>query len=159
MSKRLAEWSVWGRLRPVLCLQFSRCRATVVLIRHADVTGTGDPSLNAAGQARAQELRHVLQDSGISAVFHTHWQRSRQTAEPVAADLGVTPTELDDPADVVTAIKALDPSARALVVGHTNTVPDVITGLGGPAVTIDAAEFDKLFVLSRGQLTRLRYGA
>ena len=58
------------------------------------------------------------------------------------------------------ALRTRPPSSVALVVGHTNTVPEIIAGLGGPAdVTIDHDEFDRLFVLSGTRLTRLRYGA
>ncbi len=64
------------------------------------------------------------------------------------------PTELDDPDDVMAALRTRPPSSVALVVGHTNTVPEIIAGLGGPAdVTIDHDEFDRLFVLSGTRLT------
>jgi hypothetical protein len=44
--------------------------------------------------------------------------------------------------------------------GHTNTVPDIIGGLGGPAIpVIGAREFDNFFVLAEGRLIDLRYGA
>jgi phosphohistidine phosphatase SixA len=132
-----------------------------MLIRHADVAGGGaDPALSAAGSARAQELRHVLRDAGLDAIYVTRWQRTQQTAAPLAADLGITPTQVDAAVDVVAAIQARPPSSAALVIGHTNTVPDIIAGLGGPAgVTIEATEFDRLFVLLRGRLSQLRYGA
>ena len=65
--------------------------ATAILIRHANVgLGAGnDPPLNAAGRARAQKLRHVLRDTGIEAIFVTQFQRTQQTARPLAADLGI----------------------------------------------------------------------
>jgi phosphohistidine phosphatase SixA len=143
------------------CILLGRCRPAVLLIRHADVDGgSADPALNAAGAARAQELRHALRDAGIDAIYVTRWQRTQQTATPLAADLGVTPTQIDAAADVVAAIQARPPSSAALVIGHTNTVPDIIAGLGGPTgVTIDATEFDRLFVLMGGRLSQLRYGA
>jgi hypothetical protein len=49
---------------------------------------------------------------------------------------------------------------HVLVVGHSNTVPDVINALGVAAtITIADAEYDNLFVvLPHGaQLVRLRY--
>jgi hypothetical protein len=52
-----------------------------------------------------------------------------------------------------------------LVVGHSNTVPQIIKALGGPADhIIDESEYDKLFVLTLrpGQspvFVVLRYGA
>ena len=133
----------------------------VVLIRHADVpAGAGsDPVLSANGVARAQELRHVLGNTGVSAIFTTRFRRTQQTAEPLAADLGIAPTVIDDVDALVAAIKALPAGSIALVVGHTNTIPDVITGLGGPPIgAIGATEFDNLFAQAGGSLVHLRYG-
>ncbi|TWF76644.1 histidine phosphatase superfamily protein (branch 1) [Pseudonocardia hierapolitana] len=147
---RLSRW----------CFLLGRCTPAVILIRHADVAGGGaDPALSAAGSARALELRHVFHDAGLDSIYITRWQRTQQTAAPLAADLGVTPVQIDSAVDVITAIRARPPSSAALVVGHTNTVPDIIAGLGGPTgVTIGATEFDRLFVLLRGRLIQLHYG-
>jgi broad specificity phosphatase PhoE len=102
----------------------------------------------------------VLRDAGISAIFVTQFRRTQETAKPLAADLDITPTVIDDVEPLVTAIRALPPGSSALVVGHTNTVPGVIIGLGGPAVSpIGASEFDNLFVQAQGRLIHLRYGA
>ena len=53
-----------------------------------------------------------------------------------------------------------------MVVGHSNTVPTIVTELGGPTVAFDDDEFDNVFVLSicrcawRGiAFTNLQYGA
>jgi broad specificity phosphatase PhoE len=135
---------------------------TTILIRHADVTpgGGSDPPLNAAGGARAQELRHVLGDAGISAIFVSQFQRTQRTAKPLAADLGLVPTVLGDAARAVAAIRKLPSAAVVLVVGHTTTLPDISAGLGGPAIpAINLTDFDHLFVHARGRLTHLRYGA
>ena len=128
--------------------------STTVLIRHADVPpGMGpNPALSADGLARAQQLRHLLGDAGIEAIFVTSLLRTQQTAEPIAADLQITPTVIDDVDALVTAIRARPSASRVLVVGHTNTVPGVISGLGGPAIpAIGATEFDNLFVLKIGR--------
>jgi broad specificity phosphatase PhoE len=142
------------------CFWFGRCLPTTILIRHADVTGTGDPPLNAAGLARAQELRHVLADSDLAAIFVTSFQRSQMTAAPIAADLGITPTVIDGAALIADAIRAQPGTATVLVVGHTDTLPVIVSALGGPSLTaIGSTQFDRLFVLHRGRLVRLRYGA
>jgi broad specificity phosphatase PhoE len=138
---------------------------TVILIRHADVTpGPGDdpdlgPPLNAAGCARARELRHVLADAGVGAIFVTRFLRSRQTAAPLEEKLGIDAQEIDDVDELVEALRALPASAVALVIGHSDTVPAVIAQLGGPPVTIAPTEFDKLFVQTGHRLIHARYGA
>ena len=134
----------------------------MVLIRHADVTpvaGNDDPELNAAGQARAEELRHVLADTGVEAIFVTRFQRSQWTARPVAADLGLLPSVIDEVDAVVAAIGGLPASSVALVVGHTDTLPKITAGLGGPSIPpIGATEFDHLFVHDRRHLIHFHYG-
>ena len=134
---------------------------TTILIRHADTTpGPDDPPLNAAGKARAQELRRVLGDTGISAIFVSAFKRTQQTAAPLAADLGLEPLVPPDVAATVAAIRALPAAAVALVVGHTTTLPGINAGLGGPALpAIDLKEFDHLFVHSARRIAHLRYGA
>jgi broad specificity phosphatase PhoE len=141
-------------------------RGTAILIRHADVTpepgGAPDPGprLNAAGQARARELRHVLRDAGVRAIFVTRLRRSQQTAEPLAMKLGIVPRVIDEVDEVVTAIRSLPAASVTLVIGHSNTVPEIIAKLGGPLLpTLAATEFDNLFVQSGQRLTHLRYGA
>jgi len=133
----------------------------VVLIRHADVDADGpDPVLNTAGSARAQQLRHVVGDAGIDLILVTSLRRSGQTAAPLAAALGIAPVTTDATDDAMSAIRSRPSASAVLVVGHTNTVPQIIEGLGGPAgVTIGAEEFDRLFVLSARRLVHLRYGA
>jgi phosphohistidine phosphatase SixA len=155
---RLRLWIPWLRW----CIWFGRCVPRVVLIRHADVTPGGgtDPPLNAAGVARAEELRHVFGDTGIQAIFVSEFLRTQQTAAPLAGDLGLIPAVIADTVATVSAIRALPSSAAALVIGHTNTLPAIASGLGASSFpTIGATEFDRLFVLNRGRLTALRYGA
>jgi len=142
---------------------------TVILLRHADVDPpAGGPvpdglALNAAGQTRAMELARVLGGVGISAVFVSSAQRTQQTAAPLAARLGlaaaVLPTDPEVGAGVIAGAGPV-----VLVVGHSNTVPDLIEALGagfpGPPLT----GHDDLFVLVRGEAgvataVRLKYGA
>lgn len=141
-------------------------QGSVILIRHADVTpdpGAGHdpgPPLNAAGEARARELCHVLADAGIGAIFVTKFRRSRQTAEFLEQKLGFEATVLETNAEVVAAIRAHSASSVLLVIGHSDTVPAIIALLDGPELsTLAPKEFDNLFVLTSRRLTHLRYGA
>jgi phosphohistidine phosphatase SixA len=156
-NRRLRLWFPWFRW----CFWFGRCAPRVVLIRHADVTAGGgtDPPLNAAGVARAEELRHVLGDTGIQEIFVSEFLRTQQTAAPLAGDLSLARTVIADPSATVAAIRDLPSSSAALVIGHTNTLPDIATGLGASSFpAIGATEFDRLFVQDRGRVTALRYG-
>ena len=64
---------------------------TIVVVRHAEKSTDDprDPSLSAAGQQRAQDLRIALKDAGVSDVYVTQYKRTRQTAEPLGVGAGL----------------------------------------------------------------------
>jgi broad specificity phosphatase PhoE len=140
---------------------------TVILIRHADRTSSEtdqDPPLNDKGKARAQTLVHVLGTAGIKLIYHSRFRRSKETAEPLAAHLGIAKKQLDDPPEIQHDILTTHAGKAVLVIGHSNTVPALINLLSGVGLpNMDDREFDNLFivtVLSPGQanVTHLQYG-
>jgi broad specificity phosphatase PhoE len=152
----VAWWRHW------FCRLFGRCGPSVVLVRHADYDGgPGDPSLNATGLARRDQLAQVLAKVGVAHIIVSEWARTHQTAATLAADLGLTPEEI--PALDLDAIEAAARShpSTVLIVGHSNTVPELVdrfTSTSDPAPSIEG-EFDNLFVVVTGQLIHLQYGA
>jgi broad specificity phosphatase PhoE len=134
---------------------------TVFLTRHAERAGGGDDdSLSPAGRERADLLARMLSDAGIQKVFVSEYKRTQETAAPIARKLNLAPEVTKTPADAVRALK----TGVVLVVGHSNTLPEIIKALGGPAVPkIDDAEFDNLYILTISgkdvSLTRVHYGA
>ena len=154
---------------------------TVFLVRHAEkaVDGTKDPALSAAGVAHAAryaslfasgsggaaDAGHRDSDVGngpgrgprLAAVYATEFRRTRQTAEAVARPLGLAVQALPakDSAELVRHIKRYHRGASVLVVGHSNTLPEVIQALGGRAVAaIDDADYSRLYVVSVGLFSR-----
>lgn len=129
---------------------------TVVVLRHAekvDPSPLPDPQvpLSPAGMARAQTLAQVLGRAGVTRIYVSDRLRTQQTAEPLATAQNVTPVQLpaNDVAAFVTAVRASANRGRVVVVvGHSNTVPQIVTELGGGAVTVDEDQFDNLFVLT-----------
>jgi broad specificity phosphatase PhoE len=103
----------------------------------------------------------VLKDAGVAEVYATEFKRTQQTAAPIAKALGLTvkivPSK--NTPDLLNAVKSA--KGRVLVVGHSNTLPEVIKGLGiATPVTVDDGEFDNLFVVNadgKPSLVRLRY--
>jgi broad specificity phosphatase PhoE len=133
----------------------------VILVRHAErVQGptTEDVPLTDAGRARAERLAAALAKADVEAIFVTRFRRTSETAKPLADRLHLTPIEESDPAALIATLRSRG-RGTVLVVGHSDTVPDVIAALGGPAVTIADDEFDDLFVLApgTGALARLKY--
>lgn len=135
----------------------------VYLVRHAEVAEGGGmagaakpgPGLSAAGQERAKALAATLATAGIKQIYVSSYARTQQTAAPLAAKLGLRPlVEEQDAASlqrIAQAVRGLAPGSAVLIVGHSNTVPDLIRLLGAsPVPAIQHTEFDKLFVVSFG---------
>jgi broad specificity phosphatase PhoE len=124
---------------------------TVVLVRHAEkVDASADPLLSDAGQARARALVDALKAHDISAIITTQFKRTQLTAAPLAAHHKLTPVVIDaqtPPAEYARRIRE-HAGRTVLVVGHSNTVPALITALGGPDIgQIPDPEYDNVFVL------------
>jgi phosphohistidine phosphatase SixA len=141
---------------------------TVFLVRHAEKAAApaDDPSLTPAGKARAKILANVLRDAQIAAVFSSQFKRTIETAQPVANFFKLSVTQVTDGDPVELRKRILANKGKAVLVsGHTNTVPELIQALGGPAgIVIAETEFDRLFVLNvtsptTAALIPLRYGA
>lgn len=142
----------------------------VILVRHAEradggagtgstMTGSNDPELSAAGKARAEKLAAMLADAGVVAIYTTEYRRTKDTAAPLAARTGVKAEAVlaRDREALIAKVKS-HVSGAVLVVGHSNTVPEVVKALGGSAVTIADDEYDSLFFVSaNGTTTRIRF--
>ncbi len=141
---------------------------TVLLIRHADRQG-GQDVLSPVGVTRAQELVHVMGKASLNAIYHSEALRTQQTAALLAAATGLTPTQIAaaNTSELVNDIRTNHRGHTVLVVGHSNTIPAIITALGGPSIpNIVEDEFDNLFMLTLcrcswpgAKLINLQYGA
>lgn len=153
---------------------------TVFLVRHAEkADGPGqDPPLTEAGKQRAEALARLLQNAGVKGIYTSQFQRTQLTAEPLAKRLGLTVTPVplsvkpSNPREVTEeSVRELTKRVEShaggavLIVGHSNSVPDVIRMLGGDTVPkIDESSFDNLFVVTvyaggRAKVVQLKYGA
>lgn len=121
----------------------------IYVTRHAEKAPEGkDPALTAHGQARARTLAALLAKTGIGAVYSTATTRTKQTAQPLAARLGVPVQtyEAAAPQAMIANIKAAP--APTLVVGHSNTIGDLVRQMGGaPGTPIGDDEYDRLYQL------------
>jgi broad specificity phosphatase PhoE len=103
----------------------------VFIIRHLEKAAGQDPALTPQGAARAEKLADMLENKGIKAVFATAFQRAQQTAAPLARRLGVPVTSYK-PDDVQALVKAVAAAGGpVLIVGHSNTVPELVAAFGG----------------------------
>lgn len=131
---------------------------TVVVVRHAEKSTDDprDPSLSELGQERARALSALLKDAGVTEIYTTHYKRTRQTAEPFAQQFGIPITERPINAtnsatyarDLAREILTRSRGKGVLIVGHSNTVPEIVTALSGSAVApMTEAEYDHAFIV------------
>jgi phosphohistidine phosphatase SixA len=147
---------------------------TIVVVRHAEKSTDDprDPSLSVAGQERARALSALLKDAGVSEIYTTQYKRTRQTAEPLAQQLGISIVERPISAanaatyarDLAQEISTRSTGKGVLIVGHSNTVPDIVSALSGRAVApMTDAEYDHIFIVvipasGSARLMQVRFG-
>src|SRR4026207_25936 len=153
---------------------------TVFLLRHAERADEPrqDPPLTEKGVARSQALARLLGNAGIKAIFTSQFTRTKMTAEPLAKQLGIPATAISLKTSPSNPRAIAEESTRetvdkimshaggsVLLVGHSNSIPDVIKRLGGDVVpTIDEKKFDDLFVVTvyssgKAKVVQLKYGS
>ena len=140
--------------------------ATIFLVRHAEKKADkNDPALTTQGRQRAELLADTLKDAGITRIYSSDYKRTRDTATPLAKSLELTvelynPSKLEDMAN-----RLKSEGGRTLVVGHSNTTPQLTEHLGGEGgdPIVEATEYNRLYIVTLGKsgeatTTLLRYG-
>lgn len=130
---------------------------TYFVMRHLHTPqGERDPDLLPEGQRSAQALVQMV--GRPAAIYVTPYKRTQQTAAAVAARYGLTPI-VYDPADTPGLIARVRAGPLpALIVGHSNTVPDIVQQLGGTRPgDLTHPDFGDLWRIGRdGDTTKLR---
>ena len=130
----------------------------VIVIRHAEKVSVSapDPELSEAGQARAALLVRMFgetQGTGrLDAIYTSSALRNRMTAAPLAARLGIVPivAPSDDPKGLAHRIVRENSGKRVMVIGHANTVPDIVAALSGQSdiPPIGEEEFGTMYIVT-----------
>lgn len=137
-------------LLPVALLALFSCTTRYYLVRHAEkLNSTSDSPLSQIGHARAAILRDTLAAKNISQIFASTYSRTQQTAQPTATanNLELTIYRPDTTAGLIQRLKSVG-SRNVLVVGHSNTIPEIVYGLSGETVAIADDDYDNLFIVT-----------
>jgi len=122
-----------------------------VVVRHAEKAADDarDPSLSDVGHARADALAALLHSRDVVATYATGYRRTRDTAAPtaVAHDVSITAYDAEAPADAFARrLRRSHDRGTVLVVGHSNTVPGIVSALCGCNVApIDESDYGNLY--------------
>jgi phosphohistidine phosphatase SixA len=146
------------------------CGHTYYIVRHAEKAAPGpnmtsDVPLSSEGEQRALELKDVLKNKRIVYIFSTNTIRTRSTAQPTADYFGLK-TEIYGPKPDSVFIALLKARTKnTLIVGHSNTVDDVVNMLCKRKEVngdLPETEYDNLFTVrkrgSRYIFRALTYG-
>lgn len=142
-----------------IALLLASCsRNTVYIVRHAEkatanANMSSDVPLSTEGEQRAQNLKGLLADERVQTIFSTPYIRTKSTAKPLS-DATQVPVQLYSPKDTVdqfiARVKAIQ-KGNVLIVGHSNSVDDLVNKLMGQQLLTDLpeTEYDNLFIVKR----------
>lgn len=127
---------------------------TIYVTRHMQKAQGDDPPLSSEGAAAAERLGDLLADRGIAAIFATPTRRAMETAAPLSQRSGVDITAYDPRNPQALAALVAAAQGSVLVVGHSNTVHDLIGHFGGePPQPLTEEDYGTVFVIdSQGEV-------
>jgi 2,3-bisphosphoglycerate-dependent phosphoglycerate mutase len=139
----------------ILLIFLSSCTTTYYIVRHGEkeaaTSMSSDVKLSAAGEERAEALKQVLKNKHIQYVYSTNTARTKGTVRPLAETLGVD-LETYDPRDstFIDRVKKRG-KGNAIIVGHSNTVDDIVNGFFGKHLLSDLPDnaYGDLFIIKR----------
>lgn len=109
--------------------------STFYFIRHAEKDRSDldndDPELNQDGLGRAVRWAEVMDPIELDAIYTTDYERTSMTAAPTAIKKDLT-VQYYNPQDInIEEFKANNMGSNVLVVGHSNTTPDLVNKIIG----------------------------
>lgn len=124
----------------------------VFLVRHAEKAYGSDPPLAAKGEKRARLLADIFGDFPLDALYSTHYKRTLATAQPIARRKGleVRPYQADQLTTFALELRRQCRGQAVLVVGHSNTTPELVSRLAARADVerIDERDYSNLFLVA-----------
>jgi phosphohistidine phosphatase SixA len=170
-------WLVWLLVMGAIALigaawlnWHSATSTTVVVVRHAEkeLGAISDAPLSPVGEQRADRLANMFGDTEnfgrLRRIYVTNTRRTQQTGLRLSQRLGITTEVVDaktDSAELAKRVLAENRGSRALIIGHSNTVPELVKALSGAdgVPPIGEDEYDTIYVVtvpSIGQASVLR---
>jgi 2,3-bisphosphoglycerate-dependent phosphoglycerate mutase len=153
----------------------SSCSRTIYIVRHAEKTlpndttvkmMANDPPLSEAGKVRAFVLRDELKSQHIRHIYSTNTLRTVSTADPLRQAINVK-VEIYNTRDSLDYLvqQLKNEKGNALVIGHSNTVDDIVNKLTGKTSLpgdLKDYEYDNMFIVhlkgKKARFEKKKYG-
>lgn len=128
----------------------------VIVLRHAEKASETDPDpeLSLFGEDRGIALTRFLRGNRVDAIYVTELKRTQQTAAALARQRGLKPEVVPagDVAGLLAKLKALPKEQVPVVIGHSNTIPQILAGLGvTKKIEVKDHEYSRIFVVYTGE--------
>ena len=139
--------------QPVTIVKADSGITTFYLIRHAEKDRSNpddaDPELNQKGLGRAMHWAEILKDANIDAIYSTDYARTSMTAAPASVKYNIDVQYYDPRALDLDQFKTDNINKNVLVVGHSNTTPQMANMLLGDEKyeALDDSENGALFII------------
>ncbi len=140
----------FAALAVVLLLQACGPMQTIVVVRHGEKAADGI-TLSEKGKLRAESLKTILAAQRIDSVYSTNTARTINTGKPTADNRNLPVIIYRNNIDMLSILDRNSKKGGFLVVGHSNTVPDLLRLCGCDYKIKDLGddEYDKLFIMKR----------
>lgn len=141
-------------------------RLALFMVRHADKGEGSDPDLLPNGRMRALKLSNALKGIELAGCYVTNTARTLQTAMPLAEQKQI-PVKRYSPLLQIPMVREMKERAvneNVLIVGHLNTIPELINYVVGKKElsNIPYYMYDHLFIVvwrkcGNAHLLQLKY--
>jgi broad specificity phosphatase PhoE len=136
----------------LLGLMIISCTSTsrIFVVRHAEkLDNTPYSVLSPKGHERAARLRDMLADKKIDMVFATTFQRTQETAQPLASALNQQlRIYRNNAVDSIAAVMKNLAGKNILLVGHSGNIPSIIEKMTGTKVAaMKEDEYGKIYTI------------
>ena len=124
---------------------------TWYFVRHFEKQLGDNPSLTEPGKARAEALAAFFSDKPLNQVYSTDYNRTLETATPVS-ELKSLDVQSYDPRNLAEFASKLKTQNHVLVVGHSNTTPEILSLMGGEVINIEESDYGVLYIVDTNGL-------
>lgn len=152
MNKALSAFTVLSLIASYTLI-VQAAPSEIYLVRHAEkLQSLKDPALSPCGIAQAQAMAKLI-PAQLSTIYHSGYQRTLQTAQQIALTQLNAKLESYNAGDLTQIAKQIQQQASAvLVVGHSNTTPELIQRLGQlPAPQIKEQDYGVVYQLKQSE--------
>jgi len=121
---------------------------TWYFVRHFEKQTGDNPSLTKEGSARSEALASFFSDKSLTHIYSTDYIRTLETAIPVSK-LKSLEIQSYDPRKLVELSSKLKDLNNFLVVGHSNTTPEILSLMGGEDIIINESDYGVVYILQK----------